>query len=320
MKRKLHRIVAFGAAAVLTVSAAAMLAGCTSSNPEVTITYSFNGNTYEVEYKLSRSDAPQTTQHFIDLADAGYYDGTCIHNYTSTAMYGGGYTFEDGELKEKDYFAEVTKLEAEGHPFSQSVYYVEDGEKTPLYTVYGEFEENHVVNEAGRENTHSRGALVMYYTDKSTAGRNIQVTVERNDGGKNNDGGDKEQTAYYSTNSATSLFYTYLGASNTSLDSKYAVFGKAKYYDDQLKPLLDAIDAYKGTLVDDEETADIDESNFTEVRNDIKLDTLDHHADIEAFAKIAQYFESVRKGGVTETFYVPREMPIIIESVKVTKY
>ena len=111
MKRKLHRIVAFGAAAVLTVSAAAMLAGCTSSNPEVTITYSFNGNTYEVEYKLSRSDAPQTTQHFIDLADAGYYDGTCIHNYTSTAMYGGGYTFEDGELKEKDYFAEVTKLE-----------------------------------------------------------------------------------------------------------------------------------------------------------------------------------------------------------------
>ena len=61
MKKNFRRFAAFAAAAVLSVSAAAMLAGCTSNQPEVVITYSFNGNTYEVEYTLSRSDAPQNT-------------------------------------------------------------------------------------------------------------------------------------------------------------------------------------------------------------------------------------------------------------------
>ena len=104
MKRIFRRIAAIASAAVLSAGALAMFAGCTSNNPEVKIVYSFNGNTYEVEYVLSRSDAPLTVQHFIELADAGYYNGTCIHNYTSTALYGGGYTYENGELQEKDYF------------------------------------------------------------------------------------------------------------------------------------------------------------------------------------------------------------------------
>ena len=314
-KRNIRRFAAVTCAAALTAGALAMFAGCTSSEPEVTITYEFDGTEYEVEYVLSRSDAPKTVQHFIELADAGYYDGTCIHDYTSTALYGGGYYMnEQNELTEKDYFAVVRELEKAGNEFTQSVFFNNNGTKVPLYTVYGEFSDNGVQNEGNRVNTHSKGALVMYYTDKLASAKNVEVTVERNDGGDNNDGA-SEQEIPYSTNSATSLFYTYLNTSATSLDRQYAVFGKTKDYDGQLQPLLDAIAA--SSSADDENTEE-DESVFTE-DVEMRLDTLDHMGTVDVFADIYNEFESVRKGGKVETFHVPKE-PILVKSVKVTKY
>lgn len=310
----LHRFAAVLSAAVLSAGALVMFSGCTSSNPTVTITYSFNGSDYDVEYTLSRSDAPKTVQHFIELADAHYYDGTCIHDYTSTAMYGGGYIYNDqNELEEKDYFAAVRALEQEGHTFTQSVWYKSGDKQIPLYTVYGEFTDNGVKNEGKRDYSHSKGALVMYYSDKTTSAKGIDVTVERNDDGKENDG-EKVESKHYAKNSATSLFYTYLGTSNTSLDSKYAVFGKANL--DQLQRLLDAIE---DITPEDDENTDEDESVFTkEVQK--RLDTLDHQGTVDVFADIADVFESVRKGGPNATFNVPDDHPILIKTVKVTKY
>ncbi len=310
----LHRLAAILSATVLSAGALVMFSGCTSSNPTVTITYSFNGKDYDVEYTLSRSDAPKTVQHFIELADAHYYDGTCIHDYTSTAIYGGGYYYDErNELVEKDYFAAVRALENEGNTFTQSVWYMNGGTKVPLYTVYGEFSDNGVDNASDREYSHSKGALVMYYSDKTTSAKDIEVTVERNDGGKGNNGV-KEEEKRYANNSATSLFYTYLGTSNTSLDNKYAVFGKADL--DQLQKLLDAVEE---ATPEDDETTEEDESIFTrEVQQ--RLDTLDHQATVDVFADIADVFESVRKGGTSATFNVPDDQPILIKTVKVTKY
>lgn len=310
MKRIFRRIAAFASAAVLSVGAAAMFAGCTSNNPEVKIVYSFNGNTYEVEYVLSRSDAPQTVQHFIELADAGYYNGTCIHNYTSTALYGGGYTYENGELQEKDYFAEVKRLEKEGNSFTQSVYIKNNNEKVPLYTVCGEFSNNRGYVNANREYMHMQGALVMYYTDKSESARDVTVLTDPNGEGE-------EISRYYSMNSATSLFYTYTGvANNVTLDNKYAVFGMAKDYQGQFQPLIDAVNDYTSGLVDDEETEE-DESSFTTTVDNFRLDTLDHTEEI--FPDIGRYFYSVRINGQTANFKCP-VVPIVIESVTVTKY
>ena len=32
-------------------------------------------------------------RHFIELAEAGFYDNTIIHDYTSNDWYGGGYVY-----------------------------------------------------------------------------------------------------------------------------------------------------------------------------------------------------------------------------------
>ena len=315
----IHRMISVASAAVLSVGAIAMFSACTSSSPEVTITYLLDNTEYQVEYTLSRSDAPKTVQHFIELADAGYYDGTCIHDYDGSALYGGGYVISSGSdqentLTEKDYFAVVRQLEQEGNTFTQSVYYGEGEDKIPLYTVYGEFKDNGVSNAAGRDNVHSKGALVMYYTDKATSAKNIDVTVVRNDGGDNNEG-TAEQRLGYAMNSATSLFYTYLNTSSTSLDSKYAVFGKANL--DQLQALLDALEDL--TPEDNEDTPEVDESDITDdVR--MRLDTLDHQSSVDVFRDIADDFDSVRKGGEYATFNFLKDHPIVIKSVKVTKY
>jgi cyclophilin family peptidyl-prolyl cis-trans isomerase len=267
-----------------------MFAGCTSDHPEVTITYSFNGTEYEVDYILSRKTAPRTVQHFIELADAEYYNGMCIHDYTSTAMYTGGYTYEDNELVEKDYYTAVADLQLE-----KSVFY-SNSEKTPLLSVYGEFEKNGVKLSSGSKYTHSAGALVMYYSDKGDD--NTRVTTLRNDGGDANDGNAYQDNCSYTYNSATSLFYTYLGSSSSSLDAQYCVFGKAKDYDTQMTGddgLITAIEAY---------TEDLDEDFTTETS--VILNKYDPIAN-------------VKNSKIQATFHVP-VVPITIVSVKVTKY
>ena len=90
-KKVLRRVAAVGITSLIAVGSVAMFAGCTqSNNPEVTITYSFNGEDYEVDYILSRSDAPMTVQHFIELADAGFYDGLVVHDYQDYTLKSGG--------------------------------------------------------------------------------------------------------------------------------------------------------------------------------------------------------------------------------------
>ena len=300
MKKKfLYRIAAVGASALLMLGSSVMLAGCkTSNDPEVTITYTFNGKDYTVNYTLSRVDAPKTVQHFIELADAGFYDGLVVHDYQNDTICSGGYRMDEaGELVEVDYLTEVKRLEEEKKiSFTQSVW--EDEARTkPVYSVYGEFVKNGVENENGKKNVHSEGALVMYYTDKGTG--NEQVWVERADGGAGNDGNRYQQLSY-SYNSITSLFYTFTGSSRSSADEKYCVIGKATNYKEAMtNGLLAAIAEYEKTL-DEEET-------FTETVEGYTLNKYD-------------YFSSVRAAGMTADYKVPTSMRIVIKSVVVTKY
>ena len=290
--KKISRLLAIAGATLMSAAAMVAFAGCDTGSPEVTITYEFNGEKYEVEYTLSRDGAPMTVRHFLELADAGYYDGTVIHNYESNGLllYGGGYVLdEDGELEEKDYWTEVKRLEEEkGITFTQSVFY--DNTTDPLYTVRGEFSANGVEknNKSLRQN--ARGTLVMYYMNKGED--STRVSTLRNDGKEVQDGD------YYRYNSATSLFYTITSSNNTSgnSDNEYCAFGVVKDYE-QLKKLLDAISEYKEGL---------DENNPFTIDRDVMLNQHDP-------------FESVSKGGITATYSIPTE-PIIITSVKVNKY
>ena len=298
-KKTVKRIAAIACTAVLSVAAMAMFAGCSTQHPQITITYTFNGKDYEVDYTLSRNDAPKTVQHFIELADAGFYDGLCIHDYSSSYLYSGGYKLENGELNEVDYFSWVKNYEQENDfTFTQSVWTTENN---PMYTVYGEFTKNFVYSEYGNEYYHKAGALVMYYTEKGNF--NGDVVILRADGGKGNDGEEKD-TRKYTYNSATSLFYTFTGETSTENDQKYCVFGMADDYEEQLQNgLLKAIQDYIADHTDDE----TEESFVFAPETTKKINTY-------------EIFEEVSKEGREQTFETPIETPIIVKSVKVTKY
>ena len=305
MKKKIiRRFAAAFTAAVIGAGAICMFAACTSDHPEITITYSFNGNDYAVGYELSREDAPETVQHFIELADAGFYDGTVIHNYDTNFLYGGGYTIEDGMLREKDYFDFVKTYEAEhDFKFTQTVFKTD--KTTPLYTVVGEFpkagrgpEKSHLF--------HSKGALVMYYNtyDKFS----YDVYVERADGGKDNDGeqGDVKDYLY---NSTTSLFYTFLGLNNYDRDQLYAILGQTKDYDGEMAPLINAINTYSEGLDEGKPFA----TPYADFPETLYLFSLVQKGD--------DSFETLQKNAVeAEDFNTPLEKPIVVKSVKVDKY
>lgn len=282
----LRRTGAIALTAVVGIGAAAMCAGCTTNRPEITITYTFNGKDYAVDYTLSRKTAPKTVQHFIELADAGYYDGLCIHDYTSGHLMTGGYTYENGSLVEKNYYDAVASLN-----LTQSVFRSDDA-RTPLYSVYGEFEKNGVRLDSGSKYNHKEGALVMYYSDKGDD--NTRVVTLRNDNGE------YQENSEYKYNSATSLFYTYTGAENSESDAKYCVFGMADNYEEQMKGdngLLTAIKSHTDSLASGAVFAEEEE---------VTLNQFDP-------------FESVRSAKLKATFHVPT-VPITVKSVKINKY
>lgn len=314
MNKKIKKIASILSASVICAGAVAAFAGCTTKYPTVTITYTFNNVDYAVTYTLSRYDAPKTVQHFIEVADTGFYDGMCVHNYDSNFLYTGGYTLENNTLTEKDYYSAMKAYEAEsGKKLTQSVwgkgsdlmegtpvYTTADDAMVPLYSVYGEFTENGNKTANGKEYVHSFGALVMYYTDKGQDA--TRVITERNDNGADNNGDKYNRDNLYKYNSATSQFYTFTGQSNTTRDGEYCVFGVAdEAGKDKLQELIDAISDYKDGLSE--------EASFT--------DTVSLGAN-----EYLQYdpVEEVRKSGMTAEYDTPVDMPILVKSVKITKY
>lgn len=59
-------------------------------------------DTQTVTIKLYLNYAPETTKHFMELAESGYYDGTVVSHVAATWFEFGGYSMEDGKLAKKD--------------------------------------------------------------------------------------------------------------------------------------------------------------------------------------------------------------------------
>ncbi len=287
MKKSLRRIFSAFCASVLCVGATVAFAGCSTNTPEITVTYSFNGETYEVNYTLYREAGPQTVQHFIELANNGYYDGTIIHNFTTTAMYGGGYTYDETTKNpvQKDYFNIV-----KDYNLTQSVFVKENGEYVGTNTLRGEFTNQGV--QVAKSMKHEKGALVMYYHDKGIIGDRVADLASD---GSLRDGQE------YKYNCATSIFYTYTSdTSNTTLDANYCVFGKATNYDTAMEGddgLLTAIAEYREA----------------------------HSAWLNAFKDYPNrndpYSAEAASANLPAPYNTPdADMPIVIESVKVNRY
>lgn len=313
MKKNFRRMLTVAAAAVFAVIPTVMFSGCETNNPEVVITYEFNGTKYEVEYILSRKGAPQTVRHFIELADAGYYNDTVVHDYVSSGsfLYCGGYTWDETadelekNLVEIDYWSWVKAYEEQNdYEFTQSVWaYNTETEAydIPQYTVYGEFSENGCNNNS-KTYTHNGtlypGTLVMYYTKNGNDSSRVAVT--RSDDGSNNEGESRQEGNLYQYNCATSLFYTWTGSgTRPDLDALYSVFGYTKDYD-RMEELLDAISDYE------EDNYSGSDESFTET---VTISNVNQYETIS----------SVREAKIPADYNVP-VTPIYIRSVKVTKY
>lgn len=306
---KLKRLAHFACAVLIAGTAFGMTvtAGCTNAHPEAEITISFDEQDYVLKYKLYRNMYPQTVQHFIELSQNGFYDGTIIHNYQSNYLYGGGYDYEvegttyeaayqagkDGDTEAmRSYYEEASKEEeystladpANGK-ITPSVYTtIDDGNYVgPLKTLIGEFSANqHKIDNGALKQTY--GCLTMYYTNKSSdLIKNKRVYL-------NKYGSDFGVQGDYANNSATSLFriYTYSPKTPSSL-SAYCIFGTLKN--------TEALDDLKTALSDKSIS-----SNTKAV--DLRVDNYDE-------------FLGYNKN---ETTYSMASMPIVIKTVKITKY
>lgn len=278
------------AKALSVILAAALLAGClafaacTGSHPEIEMRITFNGEEYNLTYRLYRNYYRQTVDHYMELIEADFFDGTVISDYQTDRMIGGGYRYEgDGdELIALDYEGATT--DAEGNVTLKNITVWEDAERTaPTNRLHGEIAGNGFsVEDGGLTNTF--GALGTYTYVSSKAKDTFTYKYSGIDG--------YGESEYYK-NSFTSLFYIYTSTSSASAGT-YCVFGELAddASDEALEALMDAIDAY----VEDKEL-----DTFYETEEDVPLN--DKYLD--------------------EGEYVDLNVPvakIVIEEVRVTKY
>ncbi len=234
---KLKKLISGILATTALVGCVGTFAACETSHPEVRITLTFEGKDYELDYTLYRKFAPATVSHFIKLAQEGYYDGLCIHNYADNRLYGGGYSYDAadetyGGLVYKNYF-DIVKTYKD---FPYSVY----AEGNPTYTVCGEFEGNDVQWEHGEPKVEEYGSLTMYYYSASVTDSD-SVTALFNG---------EEKKKSYVKNNATSQFYISL-SETAKTNANYCTFGLME--SSSAETLTDLRDAISDYLADNED-------------------------------------------------------------------
>lgn len=285
MANKTFKKVVSGALAVCaTVASLGLFTACETNRPAVEMQIEFNDVTYYLNYTLYRKVAPNTVKHFIALAENGYYDNLCVHDYTSSKWYTGSYSYDAAteSLQYKAYY-DVVKTYAN---FPVSVW-TDSNMQNPTYTLYGEFTDNDFVVQNGAKKE-TFGSLTMYYSQKDTEG----MVVVKRAGGADTDG-NITASRLYKYNSATSQFYISLSSTSKS-NAGYCTFATL---DDEtpLKDLQAAITAY---------IADTYASETDDFTADVEMTIDGDDAFVEAEEK---------------TFNCPNK-PIIIKKVSVKRY
>ena len=289
MNKMMKKIVSGALALTSVFACAGTLTACETSHPEFTMKVSFNGETYELDYYLYRNVAPATTKHFIWLVGNNYYDGLCIHDYTSTRMYTGAFTAAADEndsdgLASRNYY-DFVKSSKNLASFPHSVW--EDREKTmPLYTLRGEFKNNSFEVESGAFNP-SFGSLTMYYASNG-ATDDVYVEYASEKG---------MATRQYQYNSATSMFY--ISLENATAQSGYCTFALLQDGEaDDLKALQEDISDYIENTYGEDGASEFTETQTVTVgEGDMLLDDYEKGLSCK----------------------VPKAA-IVIESIKITKY
>lgn len=242
MKKIFKKLLCSVLAAVSVFGCAATLTACETANPEVEITIEFEGKPYTLDYILYREIAPQTVAHFLWLADNGYYDGLCVHDYENNKrLHTGAYTVAtsssdaDG-LVYKKYYETIAGFDNYGD-FPVSVW-MDKEQNTPTYTLKGEFSTNGVTVATGAL-SETFGSLTMYYypiAEESIAEKDVYMLRADGDGVSKCD---------YQYNYTTSMFYISL-SSTTVTNSAYCTFAKLSEDSvDELKSLQNELKDYE---------------------------------------------------------------------------
>ncbi len=286
MKKIFKKTICGILAAVSVFGCAMSLTACETANPKVEMTVEFNGETYTLDYVLYRNTAPQTVQHFLWLADNGYYDGLCVHDYENNRLYTGAYSIADSEsdasgLVYKKYFETIKGFKNYGE-FPVSVW-MDKAQNIPTYTLKGEFVDNGVTVASGALKE-TFGSLTMYYypiAEESIAEKDVYMIRA--------DGSDASKCDYQ-YNYTTSMFYISLSSTTVS-NSAFCTF--ATLDEDSVDELTDLQEAIK-----DYEYDEFVESKIVLVGEDDSL-----VGPLSLDVKVS----------------VPKT-PIVIQSVKVTKF
>ncbi len=329
------------AAVALTVSATAT-AGCTVStaHPSARITFEFNSEEYSVDYTLYRNMYPQTVQHFIELADSGFYNGTIIHDYSTNDWVGGGYEYSD-DYSERitnsdtlaEYFEQYSKAEKYEELFTSgeltpSVYYNPEYKTDSKGNVVWADKDGNTVA-AGTE-----GAAPVMQVNKERAlstvmgefKNNIQQVI--NNGALTADLGSLKMMRYYEkegeetsspkvyvtptsdqiiaanfeNNCATSMFSIQTGSSTSYSASNYTVFAQLANGDaeTEFENLKKAITDY--------------------FENTYGSASSDYRVSANVGIKIEEPSgQTLKERTIAQTFYAPKTA-IKIKSVTITKY
>ena len=325
MSKKIKKLcVAAALAAIVGVSAGVSACG-TSKHPNARITIEFNSKTYVLDYTLYRNMYPQTVQHFIELADANFYNDTIIHDYKLSDWFGGGYSYnvsekvtdENGEVtyipsdylsayshsggmqnylrvnsKEKEYYDLVTEGLKDGS-FSASVYKSMTYDSNLNYTVDIADALPTVIGEFSLNDHKIEGNKGL----KASYGTLKMYYYNKDD--KNSvyvkDSFDATMPRNYEYNCATSLFAMQVNPSSSYDASKYAVFGQLKNEkaQDALEALTDAIEDYRSKA---------SSSTWT--------------SNVQMFVDQEDTFGS---NNIDVTF-TSLSVPIIVKSIKITKH
>ncbi len=311
-------LISCASATLLAVGATFSACSLETKHPRAKIEVSFNNKVYSLEYTLYRNMYPNTVQHFIELADNGFYNNMIVHDYKTNDWFTGGYAYTaeygdytgggsqmaqylDANSKESKYYSLFDDGKLTPSVYSNVGYKTDkDGnivydegnnyqgtqivdKKLALPTLIGEFTNN--INQVIKNGalTDSYGCLKMFYYEKECSSK-IYVTPTE----------DQIIQADYKSNCATSLFTIQVTSSSGYKASDYCIFASLRNRE-ELEALVDAVDEMFDDL--DDET----------VEAAVRVDAM------EPFSK-----EEADKD-MEKTFSVPT-VPLVIKSVKITKY
>lgn len=309
----LKKILICAVTASVMASACASLSACNieTDHPEAEITYEFNGQTYAVKYTLYRNLRPHTVRHFIELANEGFYDNVVVHDFETADWITGGYSYDADDYAAKkdnagqmaEYFGDYSKEEAYSQlyaagklsktVFKESAYnaltqtIADQNEYVP--TLIGEYYNNIHQEYDNDPLSAETGCLKTYYYSKSTT-KKVYVTPTS----------DQTIMADYSSNCTTSLFAVQTSSSSGYTRTDYCVFARLSDTDEFYK-LTDAVNDYIS-----------DEHGGT--RSEFYNETTVHVDNYDG------YTDKTEADRGTEVKFNAPKTPIIIKSVKITKY